>query len=153
FIFDIESRQVCAGNEPLSLPTYHYGGMSFRGTSAWDPSDVSFLTSQGKTRENGNETRADWVCIQGSVEGRLAGILILSHPDNYRTPQPIRIHPRMNYFVFAPQQLGPMSISPRDTYISRYRYIIFDGVLEQDDIEAFWRDYSSPSRVELKSTS
>lgn len=153
FIFDLDSRQVCAGNEPLHLPTYHYGGMSFRGTSAWDPSDIAFLTSDGKTRENGNETRADWVRIQGSIEGKPAGILILSHPDNYRAPQPIRIHSRMNYFVFAPQQLGPMSISPGESYISRYRYIVFDGLLEQEDIEVFWRNYSSPSRVELKPSS
>lgn len=151
FVFDIESRQVCTGSDPLNLPSYHYGGMSFRGTSAWDRDDISFLTSGGKTRGDGNETRADWVRIQGSVEQKPAGILILSHPDNYRSPQPIRIHPRMNYFVFAPQQLGPMSIKPGQTYISRYRYVIFDGSIRLDAIETFWRDYSSPSQVELES--
>lgn len=153
FIFDLESRQACAGSDPLNLPTYHYGGMSFRGTSAWDPADISFLTSDGKTREDGNETRAGWVRIQGSVGEKPAGILILSHPDNYRAPQPIRIHSRMNYFVYAPQQLGPMSIEPGDTYNSRYRYVVFDGSIRPDAIETFWRDYSSPSRVEVKPSS
>ena len=59
FLFDIESVQECATVKPLILDKYHYGGMAFRGNVQWlrekkdqsiGPSDLEYLTSQGKDR-------------------------------------------------------------------------------------------------------
>ena len=33
---DITSRVSCAGESPLKLPEYHYGGMAIRGRPALD---------------------------------------------------------------------------------------------------------------------
>src|SRR5699024_11774880 len=60
---------------------------------------VSFLTSKGYNRNNGNKTRARWVHIGGTVNGKLVGVAILGHPDNFRAPQPVRINPETPYMV------------------------------------------------------
>src|SRR5205823_4985689 len=70
-VVDFESRQSCAGDTPLKVNKYHYGGLGMRGNRAWfdgqvkgnDPPDPArsgrsdFLTSEGKTRKDGNHTR------------------------------------------------------------------------------------------------
>ena len=71
FLVDFESRQTCAGAEPLVINKYHYGGMGLRGNRDWfdptvkgnsapDPARSGrsdFLTSEGKNRATGNHTR------------------------------------------------------------------------------------------------
>lgn len=147
-IFDLEVTQSSNTGQPLVLPEYNYGGVSFRGHGDWnDPANVTFLTSEGYDRENGNETRARWAHMGGPVEGERAGIAILSHPGNKRSPQPVRIHPGIPYFVYAPIQLGEMVIEPGSPYRARYRYITYDGEPDPDELDRLWNDYAYPPGV------
>jgi len=60
----------------------------------------------------------------------------------------MRIHPTEPFFCFAPQQLGDMAIEPGKPYVSKYRFIVMDGDPPKERIDAFWRDYAEPVRVE-----
>lgn len=144
-VFDLTSTQQCATDSPLRLPEYHYGGLGFRGHRAWDGADKTFfLTSQGETdRLRGNATRARWCHIGGAVDGALTGIAMLGHPQNFRAPQPMRLHPDEPFFCFAPSQMGDWQIAPGETYISRYRFVVQDGAPDADELNRLWNDYAA----------
>lgn len=144
YVIDFTSTQTCSGAEPLKLPKYYYGGLGFRGNRAWDgAANCQFLTSEGiSDRVKGNESHAKWCWTGGSVEGAVAGITILCHPQNFRFPQPVRLHPTEPFFCFAPQQDGDMEIKPGQPYVSRYRFVIADGKPEAADVNAWWKDYA-----------
>src|ERR1041384_1035766 len=128
FVFDIVATQECASSSPLILEEYRYGGMGVRGNREWkDKSKVSFLTSEGKTRDDGIATRTRWCHIGGSVDGQLVGIAVLDHPSNFRAPEPLRIHPDDPYFNYAPSQMGRFQIDPGKKFVMRYRFVVSDG--------------------------
>jgi hypothetical protein len=152
FVFDLTSTQN-ALDAPLLLPKYHYGGLGFRGRAEWNGKGdaVTMLSSEGKTRENGNETRGKWMWVGGKAEGGATiGIAILCHPDNFRAPQPIRFNPDMPFACFAPSQLGDWKIEPGTPYVSRYRFIAADGAADVKEIERLWGDYAQPPKVTVQ---
>lgn len=148
FMFDIVATQQCATSSPLILEEYRYGGMGVRGHRDWkDKSKVSFLTSEGKTRDNGNATRGRWCRISGTVDAQLVGIAILDHPANIRAPQPMRLNPDDPFFNYAPSQLGRFEIRPGEKFVLRYRYIVSDGSTDVVQLDRLWNDYASPPEV------
>ena len=48
---------------------------------------------------------------------KIAGIGFLCHPDNFRAPQNMRIHPSEPFFNFAPCQTGDFDIAPGKPYV------------------------------------
>ena len=146
--FDLVSTQTCATKDPLLIQKYHYGGMAIRGNSQWMAKDKegkpkgSMLTSEGKTRKNGNHSRPRWVAMYGPVDGQECGVLVMNHPDNFRFPQWVRLHPSMPYFVYAPMVKEPFSIEPGKPYVSKFRYLIFDGQPDLKMIEKAWKDWT-----------
>lgn len=149
-MFDLHQVNQCATDDALFLPTYHYGGVGFRGNGQWNGAEnTNFLTSEGKTRENGHATKADWCHIGGMIDDKLAGITIMCHPDNFRAPQPMRIHPNEPFFCYAPSQGGDWSIQPGETYEARYRYIVYDGEPDAELLEQLWLDYADPVSVSV----
>lgn len=140
-VIDLTSIQTCATNDALKLPSYHYGGLGFRGRREWDGvGNVRFLTAEGETdRIKGNETRSKWCWIGGAVEGGVAGVTLLCHRDNFRFPQPMRLHPKEPFFCYAPQQLGDMEIAPGKPYVSRYRIVITDGEVTGALANEWWQ--------------
>ena len=163
YLVDFESVQTCAGARPLELNQYLYGGLGLRGTSAWfdpkadgenlpDPSrnnQSDFLTSEGKTRANGNHTRPRWVDLSGKLGGQFAGVTILDHPSNFRFPQPVRLHPNKPYLSVAPEVVGSFRIEPGHSYISRYRLVLHDGPPDPKALDALWQDYAEPPVARL----
>lgn len=129
FIIDLTITQDCAGESPLKLPEYHYGGLGFRGNRAWNgAANCRFLTASGLTdRTQVNTAKEPWCWIGGKVEGETCGVTFLCHHSNFRAPQPIRVHPEEPFFCYAPQQGGAMEIAPGKPYVARYRMIIADG--------------------------
>lgn len=144
YLIDFTSTQTCATDSPLKLPTYHYGGFGFRGSSAWEGADgCKFLSASGLTdRLKINTSREKWCWVGGKVDGETCGVTILGHPENFRFPQPIRAHPDQPFFCFAPQQLGEMEIVPGQKYIARYRLVVADGEPDAKAAEASWEDYA-----------
>ena len=151
YMFDLTSTQTCASDQPLVLPKYHYGGFGYRGHRTWDgKGNCEFLTSEGKTRADGNETRGRWVYVYGKVDGKTAGVAILCHPENFRAPQPLRIHPTEPYISYAPQQMGEFKIEPGKPYVSRYRVVAMDGGPDKELLDRLWNDYATPPEATLK---
>ena len=150
FVFDIESTQTCAGDRPVTVEKCHYGGLMIRGHAAWHKRrDHDYLTSEGKTKRDGNHTRPRWVDMHGPLDGRMTGVTIADHPGNFRFPQPVRLHPTMPYFCFTPATLGSFAIEPGKPYVSRYRFYVHDGGLDPKAAERLWRDYADPPKVRI----
>jgi len=142
-VFDLVSTQTCATTLPLKINQYHYGAMCIRGPVSWleKQQGSTMLTSEGKDRKAGNHSRPNWVTMSGQVDGAPCGITAMSHPENFRAPQPVRLHPNKPYFCFAPMVLGDFQIEPGKPYVSRYRFVAFDGRPDVEDFQALWQSF------------
>lgn len=150
FVFDVELTQTCATQSPVQVLENSYGGLAIRGHRNWfDVRNSEYLTSEGRTRKDGNQTRPRWVDLYGWVDGKLSGIGVLDHPDNFRFPQPVRLHPEKPYFCFAPPALGPFSIDPGKPYRSRYRFYIHMGRPDPGVIDSIWNDFAYPAQCRI----
>lgn len=151
WLFDLEIEQTTAGDEPLVLPTYHYGGVALRGRDDWyGAANAAFLTSEGHDRIAGNETRARWTHLGGTADGGERGIAVFSHPDNFTHPEPVRLHPNEPYFSFTPSQLGEWAIEPGEVHRVRYRYLVHDGPVDPAELERVWVDFAQPPEVTVR---
>ena len=151
FLFDLISVQNCAGDQPLLIEKNSYGGLALRCHRNWfDPRNSEYLTSEGKTRENGNQTRPRWVDLAGSIDGKISGVTVMGHPENFRFPQPVRLHPAKPYFCFAPMAVDAFSIVPGTPFLSRYRFYVHRGKPDTAKTEMIWRDYAEPPQVTLR---
>ncbi len=150
FTFDLASVQKAATAMPVQLDEYIYGGFGIRGAGEWlDKAKVNFLTSEGFDRATGDSTTGRWVYIGGSVGGSVAGFAVLGHPENFRAPQPLRIHPDEPYASVSPPKTGPFSIEPGADYVTRFRIITLDGAPDANLIDALWNDYATPPEVSV----
>jgi hypothetical protein len=150
-LFELVSIQRRIGEGALVLPEYQYGGMAFRGSRGWTPDGVRVLTSGELDRRSGDGSRSEWCLMEGPLDRGVGGLAAFGHPLNFRSPQPLRIHPEAPYFAFAPMRLGPMEIDPGEPYVSRYRFLAFDGSAPREVIDAYWLDYSAPPAVSWSS--
>lgn len=138
-VIDIQSTITCATDKPLHLKEYHYGGMAFRGARSWSFGKAEFLTNEGKDRESGNHTRPLWTAITGQVGEKSYTVCGVEAATNFRYPQPVRLHPEMPYFCWSPSVLGEFDITPEKPYVSQYRFFVFNGtpnVEQLDELQA-----------------
>lgn len=149
---DLEVAQSIIGSEPLKLPAYHYGGLGIRGLDAWDgKNNANFLNSEGQTdRVRANGKTARWIRISGKTGNEQGTLAILSHPENFRSPQPIRINPTEPFISFAPQIGGDMEIKSGEVYQMKYRFIAADGVADAELLDRLWNDYAHPATAVWK---
>jgi hypothetical protein len=152
YAIDLVSTQTAAGQSPLKLPKYHYGGLGVRGSAAWDPVEaVTMLTSTGADRAKGDATNGKWVHMGGKVDGKPAGLTVLIHPGNFRFPQSLRLNPKNPQLCVAPSQGGDWAIQPGQPYVSRYRLLVADGMPDPDALERAWNDYATPPQAVVAS--
>ena len=151
-VFDVDIHQTPATATPLVLPEYHYGGMAVRGAASLmgPPDRAKVLTSEGKDRAGADNTRARWAHIGGVIDGAAAGIAMLTHPDNFRAPEPMRVHPADPYICFVPSRAGGWSITADRPYIAKYRFVAADGAADAATLERLWRDFADPPRVTVQ---
>jgi hypothetical protein len=149
FLFDIVSVQSCATGQAVTVEKNSYGGLAIRGHRNWfdHPEESEYLTSEGNTRANGNQTRPRWVDLHGMIQGHTSGVAILDHPANFRFPQPVRLHPEKPYFCFAPMALDSFRIEPGKPLVSRYRYFVHVGKPDATAINAVWDDFAEAPEV------
>ena len=135
--FDLETTQAAITEKPLLINEYHYGGIALRGPTSWlsqkrnenQPAEkVSvFLNDLGSNREKGNHEHAKWVALSGPNGSKTACVAVLSHADNFRSPQAARLHPNKPYFCFAPCFDGEFTIDRQHPYKARFRYFVTDS--------------------------
>jgi len=147
FVIDLESVQEASAS-PVVLSEYRYGGLGIHGHASWTgPEGARFLTSEGKTRLDGDGTRGRWCHIGGLVNGSQAGLAVLDHPGNFRAPQPLRLNPKDAFFSYAPVREGSFVIEPGRPLASRYRFIVSDGPPDPALLDRLWRDFAEPPAV------
>ena len=150
FLFDITSTQSCASAKPVSIDKIHYGGIMIRGHSDWhEQRNFDYLTDEGKSKTDGNQTRPRWVDLFGPIAGQTTGTLIMDHKSNFRFPQPVRLHPTMPYFCFTPASSDSFTIQPGKPYVSRYRFHVHDGALDASIANRLWQQYSNSPSVQV----
>ena len=148
--FDLTLTQRCATDKPLTVDEFHIGGVLLRGSNEWTNGRFKLRTSEGKDQTNGNHTRPRWTAMSGVVDGATCGVAVLDHPDNFRSPQPVRVVPTQPYAVLSPMVLGAYTIEPGKPYVSKYRYVTFDGAPDAKLIERLWNDYAEPVEEKVK---
>lgn len=152
-VFDLDVTDACAGDAPVKLPVYRYGGIGVRGNWAWNGTNrMHFLNSEGVTdRSKGDkgETVGRWAYLGGPVGDRWAGVAVLGHPANVYAPQPQRIHPSEPFLSLAPQQAGVVEIAPGRPLRLKYRFVALDGRPDAAVLDRMWQDYAEPPVVRL----
>lgn len=135
----------------IILEAYRYGGgLGYRGTERWNPKNATVLTSEGKTWEDADATQARWVLVEGvsSVPEGRSGILFLSHPANRAHPEPMRMWPPDSnegkenmFFEFCPIRHQEWVLEAGETYVLKYRLVVFDGSISVEEAEQYWKDF------------
>lgn len=97
------------------------------------------------------------IAVEDAVRSETSGILMMTHPSNFNFPELLRIWPvgnnrgRENVFVnFNPAQDRDLVIEPGNTYVFRYRMIVYDGKLDAGQAERFWNNYAYPPLITLE---
>ncbi|MCA9141029.1 MAG: PmoA family protein [Planctomycetales bacterium] len=154
--FDLHSTQYANTERPLTIQSFHYGGFAVRGPMVWllpedrdraaDEAEVrigsKFLNDRGSDRIKGNHEASRWVCLSGLVDGKPAGITVLCHQENLRSPQKARLHPTKPYFCFTPCVDEPIVIDQQHPLVSKYRYLITDSVPDPEWINRQWMSWN-----------
>lgn len=156
FLFDLHSVQKNTAADTLYIDKYHYGSIAFRGSRQWNDADSlhykmgwNILTDSGNNLSNADGKRAAFVSASGMIDGKTSGVTVLGFPDNYNYPQPIRVHPQMPYWGFAPAVTNSFSINPAGVYSSSFRYFVHDGNPDTAALRALNNDLLFPAEVTI----
>jgi len=152
WLWDFKSTQRNITDIPLHQDKWHYGGFAYRGAQQWNGPTSAYLTSEGNTRVDANGTRVRWCDMSGSIDGQWEGVAIMSNPNNFRHPEPIRTIPKDDYvyFVYCPSVLGEWEMKPGEDHIFRYRFYVHEGKANVEDNERQWQDYAEPPEVKIE---
>lgn len=154
FLWDFESNLVPSTELPVLLKEYRYGGFVWRATEEWTKDNCEMLTSEGKKRPEIDASRARWIYVTGQCGSGRSGFLMLNNPENYNSPEPLRIwdenanNGRGDVFVnFAPTKNKDWELLPHQKYQLRYRIFVYDGEMTKEIADRLWNDYAFPPQV------
>jgi len=159
WLVDFTSILNCATDSSILFFKYRYGGgIGYRATELWGKENSYVLTSEGKTRDEADATRARWCIIRGETQSseRNSGILFMSNPQNREHPEPMRMWPSQElkgkgnlFFMFTPIRQNSWLLNPGSNYVLKYRMLIFDGELSAEEAEIYWNDFANPPTIEI----
>ena len=156
YLMDITIQYECATDQPFKIIQYRYGGFGWRTTEEWDNQNSRVLSSEGNTRKNADGSTARWCIVDGKLNDGHGGALMLSHPENYNHPEPLRVWPEDQYgrgdlFVnFATTKTTDWTFEPGKTYTLKYQLIVYDGKMEVALAEQAWNQFAKPLQYQLK---
>jgi hypothetical protein len=152
-IWDLISMFSCADTAGITFLQYRYGGgFGLRTTALWTAANSQVLTSEGKTRADADSTRARWIKITGRTDKGQAGLLIMSHPANYDSPEPLRVWPENTergelMMNFSPTKMKSWQLKYGQSYVLQYRVMVFNNDLTKEEAENVWQAYVNPPVV------
>lgn len=156
YLMDITIQYECATDQPFKIIQYRYGGFGWRTTEEWDNQNSRVLSSEGNTRKNADGSTARWCIVDGKLNDGHGGALMLSHPENYNHPEPLRVWPEDQYgrgdlFVnFATTKTTDWTFEPGKTYTLKYQLIVYDGKMEVASAKQAWNQFAKPLQYQLK---
>jgi len=153
---DFEIRYSCNTESPFKIIEYRYGGFGWRTTEEWDNQNSRTISSEGNTRKNADGSTARWCIVDGKLGDGKGGALMLSHPDNFNHPEPLRIWPENQYgrgdlFVnFATTKNTDWVFEPGKNYVLKYRLLVYDGEMDFNSANKAWDAFASPLTYRIK---
>ena len=144
--------------DSILLDAYRYGGgIGFRAAESWTNENSRVLTSEGKTRVDADGSFARWCDVSGESEnGKRAGIVFMSHPNNKSHPEPMRVWPvdanrgrGDMFFEFCPIRHESWLLSPGRDYVLRYRLLVYDGKVDPQTSERAWQNFAHPPTAQI----
>ncbi|MFT5498746.1 MAG: hypothetical protein ACI9TH_004161 [Kiritimatiellia bacterium] len=148
YLVDYQTVQENITDTPLKLPAYRYGGcLAYRGPPQWNQTNSAILTSAGKDRENGHETRADWCRFTGPTDAGPVAVTFLAHPTNHDAPQRQRIWPGKSnngavFYNFVPIQEHDWSLAPGVQHTMKYQLVLSAGTPDKAKIDGWFKAFS-----------
>lgn len=153
YLVDYSSKVSVALPEGIRLEEYRYGGgLGFRAVESWYPGNSIIITSEGLEWGAADGSTAKWVMISGDSgdSSGQSGILLLSHPQNWAHPEPLRVWPedsnegKANVFVnITPIRYEGRELKHGESYVLKYRMVIFDGRMDAERATGFWADFAA----------
>ncbi|GHN02243.1 hypothetical protein WSM22_37320 [Cytophagales bacterium WSM2-2] len=155
YIVDVTIAMKCASQSPFQILTYRYGGLGWRATEKWKKDNSEVLTSESKTRKDADGSTARWFFVQGSLDNDYGGLAWLSSPENYNHPEPLRIWPEDSnkgemFSMFAPTKNKDWVLQPGQSYILKYRFVVFNGHFTKEKAEDAWQRYAVKPKIEIQ---
>lgn len=157
FLWDFESHLSPSTLLPVLLKEYRYAGFVFRANEVWTNKNCIMMTSEGHSRQQIDGTRARWIYITGASETGHAGLLLMASPQNYNSPEPLRIWNeeanggRGDAFInFSPTKNTDWQLEPNHTYCLRYRLYAYDSEMTPQRAEQLWQDFANPPTIKVK---
>lgn len=159
YIFDYKTTFNTPLENGILFEAYRYGGgIGMRFTERWHKDNCTILTSDGKDRLTADGTNARWCIVKGeSADGNgTNGILFMSHSKNKSHPEPMRIWPidandgrGDMFFEFCPIRLEEWNIDTNKKYELKYRMVVFEGDLNANEAEDYWRAFVKAPKMSL----
>jgi hypothetical protein len=150
FAVDLESTQAVL-NGQTTLGENSFGGITMRGNRDWQGAGQSiFLTSQDQSRGKAQGAVAHWCYLGGKSGGKLAGVAILSHPQNSAKSEAVFIDPEAPVMGFAPTKNGSITVRPGKPLKLKYRFVVLDGKPDKKLLDRLWDDFANPPTVEAR---
>ena len=157
YVWDFKSILKPCTDKPVTIKAYRYQGFSCRATAEWTNQNSSMMTSEGLERPEIDQTRADWIYVNGANgENATAGFMYMSCPDNYDSPEQLRIWDQNAnggrgdvYVNFNPAKSVDWVLEPGGTYTLDYRVVAYDGEMTPQKAAALWQDYINPPKAYL----
>jgi len=153
YLIDYITTFTPAGDKPVVLNQYRYGGFGFRATGQWKGKNRHYLTSEGKTIADADGSRARWCIVSGNTDSGPAGVVFMSFPENHQFPEPIRIWgKKFNdvFFNFCPIKKQPWTVKPNEKYTLKYRLYVYDGIITQESAETIWQNFAHLPKIEIE---
>ncbi len=155
FLVDIKIEMECATESPFHILEYRYGGLGWRATEEWNPQNSEVLTSENKTRKDADGSTARWCMVQGQFRNDKGGMVLLSHPENYNHPEPLRIWPEDSnggemFVNIAPTKFDDWLLNPHQAYTLQYRFVVFNGRFTPEEAALQWQQYVYSPTVEIQ---
>lgn len=154
YLWEFTSTLNMAGESPIVLDEYRYGGFGMRATAEWTNKNSRALTSEGKNRKNADGSLARWAWINGETHKGIAGVLFMSFPANFNHPEPIRMWPEDAnggrgdvFFNFSPTKNKSWHLTSGNEYTLKYRMLVFEGEISSETCEMLWTDFAQPPSI------
>ncbi|NJB69937.1 hypothetical protein GGR42_000399 [Saonia flava] len=148
YTVDLTFTYECATDKPFLILEYRYAGFGWRATEEWTNKNSEILASNGKTRVDADGSTARWCLVQGTLGNEYGGALMLSHPNNFNHPEPLRIWPVDQYdrgdvfACFCTTKNTNWLFEPGKTYTLNYQLVVFDGKLDAEKSEQYWQQFA-----------
>lgn len=142
---------IKAGNQPVHFGDTKEGTLGIRLATALDAPNGTMVNSEGGSGEKQVwGKRANWVNVDGTIQGQKLGVAVFDSPDSFR--HPTYWHARgygllaanpfgLSYFENDPKKSGAYTLPAGQSVKFHYRVLIHDGTYQDAHIAERYAAY------------